>query len=107
MGDYQARFCERLGVNLAKRSHERQRVNSPCLLDFKPCTPREVGRLYGNYFISRKLWEVNKSSLKLVNDFHPAFHRNEKRDHPKPAGRMVENRMGDSERIAEKYPAIE
>ena len=69
----------------------------------QPCTPREVGRLYGNYFVSRKLWEVNKSSLKLVDDFH----RNEKRDHPKPAGRMVENRMGDSERIAEKYPAIE
>ena len=23
-----------------------------------PCTPREVGRLYGNYFASRKLWEV-------------------------------------------------
>jgi len=27
--------------------------------------------------------------------------------HPKPTGRMVENRMGDSERIAEEYPAIE
>jgi len=27
--------------------------------------------------------------------------------HPKPTGRMVENLMGDSERIAEKYQAIE
>ena len=43
------------------------------------------------------------SSLKLVDDFHLA----EMRGHPKPTGRMVENRMGDSERIAEKYPAIE
>jgi len=27
--------------------------------------------------------------------------------HPKPAGRIVENRMGDSVRIAEKYLVIE
>jgi hypothetical protein len=27
--------------------------------------------------------------------------------HPKSIGRMVETRMGDSERIAEKFPAIE
>lgn len=22
-----------------------------------PCTPREAGHLYGNYFVSRKLWD--------------------------------------------------
>jgi hypothetical protein len=27
--------------------------------------------------------------------------------HPKPAGRMVENRMGESVRIAEKYLVID
>jgi hypothetical protein len=27
--------------------------------------------------------------------------------HPKFIGRVLENRMGDSERIAEEYPAIE